>query len=87
MSERLKNIGLERETHRALKLLCAQKDWTMTQAVDHLLSMLEKGEGSENERTKAGTNGDGEAAKKRRKAWNKQAKGAASDTEADRNQD
>lgn len=40
MKERLRNIGLEAETHKALKMLCAENDWTMTQAVEHLLERL-----------------------------------------------
>jgi hypothetical protein len=49
MKERLRNIGLEAETHKALKMLCAENDWTMTEAVEHLLERLKderKGSGS-----------------------------------------
>jgi hypothetical protein len=40
MKERLRNVGLEADTHKALKMLCAENDWTMTQAVEHLLERL-----------------------------------------------
>lgn len=40
MKERLRNIGLEPETHKALKMLCAENDWTMTQAIEHLMERL-----------------------------------------------
>lgn len=45
MTERLKNVALEPATHKALKLLCAENDWTMTQAVQYLLSRMEGGQG------------------------------------------
>lgn len=50
MKERLRNVGLEADTHKALKMLCAENDWTMTQAVEHLLERLKderKGSGRE----------------------------------------
>lgn len=31
-----RTIGLKEETHRELKILCAEHDWTMTQAVNAL---------------------------------------------------
>lgn len=40
---RLKNIGLGKAEWQQLKLLCAENEWTMTQAVAHLLTLL-KGE-------------------------------------------
>lgn len=52
MSEgnRLKNIGLGKAEWHQLKLLCAENEWTMTQAVAHLLTLLEGGENGRNER-------------------------------------
>lgn len=45
MTERLKNVALEPATHKALKMLCAENDWTMTQAVQYILSRMEGGQG------------------------------------------
>lgn len=44
MTERLKNVALEPATHKALKLLCAENGWTMTEAVQYLLSRMEGGQ-------------------------------------------
>jgi hypothetical protein len=60
MKERLRNIGLEAETHKALKMLCAENDWTMTQAVEHLLERLKderKGSGSKPSKSSGTTGG------------------------------
>lgn len=47
---RLKNIGLGKAEWQQLKLLCAENEWTMTQAVAHLLTLLEGGGNGRNER-------------------------------------
>lgn len=43
MKERLKNIGIEADTHKRLKMLCVENDWTMTQAVEYLLEKINDG--------------------------------------------
>lgn len=48
MTERLKNVALEPATHRALKLLCAENDWTMTKAVEYLLNRMHQEGGQGN---------------------------------------
>lgn len=52
MSEgnRLKNIGLGKAEWQQLKMLCTENEWTMTQAVAHLLTLLKGGENGRNER-------------------------------------
>jgi predicted DNA-binding protein len=40
MSDRLKNVGLRPETHQRLKLLCAEQGWTMTEAVEALIEVM-----------------------------------------------
>jgi hypothetical protein len=57
MKERLKNVGVEPSTHKALKMLCAENDWTMTQAIEHLMERL-KNDGN------AGADGVDRAGKK-----------------------
>lgn len=47
--ERLKNVGLSPAVHRQLKMLCAQEDWTMTEAVQHLLEVLREQEDGKEE--------------------------------------
>lgn len=42
MSERPKTVSLDAEVHKALKLLCAEKGWTMTQAVDQLMKIAKE---------------------------------------------
>lgn len=39
-----RTIGLKEETHRDLKILCAEHDWTMTEAVNALLESFRKHE-------------------------------------------
>ena len=61
MKERLRNIGLEPETHRALKMLCAENDWTMTQAIEHLMERLRNdGSGSNQPAGQSGATAGGE---------------------------
>lgn len=55
MSERPKTVSLDAEVHKALKLLCAENGWTMTQAVEKLMQIAK--EQGQNERE----NGSGKA--------------------------
>jgi len=60
MKDRLRNSGLEAETHKALKMLCAENDWTMTQAVEHLLERLKderKGSGRKPDKSRGAASG------------------------------
>lgn len=42
MNERPKTVSLEAEVHKALKLLCAENGWTMTQAVEQLMKIAKE---------------------------------------------
>ena len=42
MTERAKTISLDPDVHKALKLLCAENGWTMTQAVDQLMKIAKE---------------------------------------------
>jgi hypothetical protein len=53
--EKLRTIGLKPETHRALKQLCAANEWTMTEAVQHMMERLEE---MEKDGTGLGTGGE-----------------------------
>ena len=56
MKERLKNIGLDPVTHKQLRHLAVENDWTMTQAVEYLLERLRNdGNGSNQETTGSGS--------------------------------
>lgn len=43
MTERAsKTIGLKTEVHRELKRLCADNDWTMSEAIAHMMQVLKE---------------------------------------------
>jgi hypothetical protein len=54
--KKLKTVGIEEETHKRLKQLCAAEGWTMTEAVKHMLELLKK-EAMANGRSDAVTEG------------------------------
>lgn len=57
MTGKMKTVGLDPEVHKELKLLCAQKGWTMTQAVAHMIKVLEETEGKEDAKRGGGDDG------------------------------
>lgn len=46
-TERLKNIGLEKDVWKALKALAADRECTLSQAVAYLMKEKEKADGKE----------------------------------------
>lgn len=52
MTDRPKTISLEKQVHKELKLLCAERGWTMTQAVENLMKIAkERGKDDANGRS------------------------------------
>lgn len=43
MAEKLKTIGLDAGVWRQLKLLALENDWTLSEAVAHLLNRMDQG--------------------------------------------
>lgn len=52
MTEKLKTVGLEPGVWRQLKLLAVENDWTLSEAVAHLLNLMEKGTTENDQRRK-----------------------------------
>lgn len=44
MKERdTKTVGIKIDVHRELKLLCAANDWSMSEAIAHMMKLLKDG--------------------------------------------
>jgi hypothetical protein len=57
MKEKMKTVGLDGQVHRELKMLCADRGWTMTQAIEHMMMILDIHEGTKAENGKASEKG------------------------------
>jgi macrodomain Ter protein organizer (MatP/YcbG family) len=45
MKEKMKTVGLDGPVHRELKMLCASRGMTMTEAIKFMMEIVEKYEG------------------------------------------